>query len=48
MPDVRAEFEETISLLTQPLNGQYPRPWMTNLTNPQEADVFIVGKKPKE
>ena len=44
MPDVRAEFEETISLLTQPLNGQYPRPWMTNLTNPQEADVFIVGK----
>jgi hypothetical protein len=44
MPDVRAEFEETISLLTQPLNGQYPRPWMTNLTNPQEVDVFIVGK----
>ena len=44
MTGASAEFEETISLLTQPLNGQYPRPWMTNLTNPLEADVFIVGK----
>ena len=37
-------FEQAIHQLTQPLNGQYPRPWMTKLTNPQEAEVFIVGK----
>lgn len=36
-------FEETIRELTQPINGQLPRPWMTKMTNPLEADVFIVG-----
>ena len=36
-------FEETIRELTQPINGQLPRPWMTRMTNPLEADVFIVG-----
>lgn len=29
--------------MTAPLNGQYPRPWMTNSTNPAGATVFIVG-----
>jgi hypothetical protein len=38
------EFEAAIASLTQPLNGQYPRPWMTKLQDPQTADVFIVGK----
>ena len=38
------EFESAISELTMPLNGQYPRPWMTKLKNPLAADVFIVGK----
>jgi len=38
------QFEETVGNLTQPLNGQYPRPWMTKLIDPQNADVFIVGK----
>ena len=38
------QFEQTISQLTKPLNGQYPRPWITKLTNPLDADVFIVGK----
>ncbi|WP_088894416.1 hypothetical protein [Leptolyngbya ohadii] len=38
------EFETVISKLTLPLNGQYPRPWMTDLTNPLDADVFIVGR----
>lgn len=37
-------FEEIIRELTRPLNGQYPRPWMTDLKDPQSARVFIVGK----
>ena len=38
-----AEFEEVIRALTQPINGQYPRPWMTKLRDPLAARVFIVG-----
>lgn len=38
------DFEEKIRKLTKPINGQLPRPWMTAMTNPLEADVFIVGK----
>ena len=37
-------FEETIRALTQPIDGQLPRPWMTAMKNPLEAKVFIVGK----
>ena len=37
------EFEERTRQLTQPCNGQLPRPWMTRMENPWEADVFIVG-----
>ena len=37
------KFEEKIRELTNPINGQLPRPWMTEMTNPLEADVFIVG-----
>ena len=37
------EFEEKIRELTRPFNGQLPRPWMTGMKNPLEADVFIVG-----
>ena len=36
-------FEEAIRKLTEPVNGQFPRPWMTEMKNPWEADVFIVG-----
>ncbi len=36
-------FEALISDLTQPLAGQYPRPWMTGSRNPESANVFIVG-----
>ena len=42
--DIRKQFESTISKLTKPLNGQYPRPWMTDLENPLSASVFVVGK----
>ena len=41
-------FEEKIRDLTRPINGQLPRPWMTALTNPQEAGVFIVGRNQRK
>ena len=41
---MKNKFEETIRKLTEPINGQYPRPWMTEMKNPWEAEVFIVGK----
>ena len=37
-------LEQAITELTQPIAGQFPRPWMTDLAAPQEANVFIVGK----
>ena len=37
------KFEGKIRELTEPINGQLPRPWMTEMKNPLEADVFIVG-----
>ena len=37
------KFEETIRDLTRPVNGQLPRPWMTAMRNPLDADVFIIG-----
>jgi hypothetical protein len=39
-----SELEAAIRQLTNPINGQYPRPWMTSLKNPIEANVFTVGK----
>ena len=41
---MKEQFEEAIRRLTEPINGQYPRPWMTEMKRPWEADVFIVGK----
>ena len=38
------QFEETIRNLTKPVNGQYPRPWMSEMKNPWDAEVFIVGR----
>lgn len=37
------KFEQRIRELTDEINGQYPRPWMTDLENPSCAEVFIVG-----
>lgn len=37
-------IERAIRELTQPIDGQYPRPWMTKLAAPESAKVFIVGK----
>ncbi|MBY4721469.1 uracil-DNA glycosylase family protein [Ralstonia mannitolilytica] len=40
---VGEKLEAAISQLTQPVGGQYPRPWMTDLQDPMKASVFIVG-----
>jgi hypothetical protein len=37
------QFEAKIKKLTRPVNGQYPRPWMTKMKRPDHAQVFIVG-----
>jgi hypothetical protein len=39
-------FEQHIRELTHEINGQYPRPWMTDSVEPQRAQVFIVGYNP--
>ena len=44
---MKNQFEETIRELTEPINGQYPRPWMTEMKTPWEAEVFVVGKNQK-
>ena len=44
MTTTHQEFEAAITLLTQECNGQYPRPWMTNMTDPLTASLFIVGR----
>jgi hypothetical protein len=44
MAAVQEEFEVAFSRLTESLNGQYPRPWVTELADPLSANVFIVGK----
>jgi hypothetical protein len=36
-------FEVGLRKLTEPINGQYPRPWMTDLHEPARASVFVVG-----
>ncbi len=40
------KFEKLIRKLTTEINGQYPRPWMTDLKAPSRADVFVVGYNP--
>ena len=36
-------FEDRIRELTIPINGQLPRPWMTTMTDPLKAEVFVIG-----
>lgn len=35
--------EASIRRLTQPVNGQFPRPWMMGMEHPEKARIFIVG-----
>ena len=37
-------LEIALRPLTRPINGQYTRPWMTDMRNPAEAKVFIIGR----
>ncbi len=39
-------FEKLVRELTEGINGQYPRPWMTDMQNPSSAKVFVVGYNP--
>lgn len=43
MSDRSRMLEEAIQELTKPINGQYPRPWMTDLQDPASATLFTVG-----
>ncbi len=38
-----ATFAQAISSLTHPVNGQFPRPWMTSLSDPLSANTYVVG-----
>lgn len=39
-------FEKFTRSLTAEINGQYPRPWMTDMSDPSAAEVFVVGYNP--
>lgn len=39
-------LEKELFALTKPINGQYPRPWMTNLRKHEKAKVFDIGANP--
>lgn len=39
-----SELEDVVRKLTRPINGQYPRPWMTSMKDPARARVFVVGR----
>ena len=38
------ELEKLIRPLTLPINGQFPRPWSTDLNDPSSAKVFLIGR----
>lgn len=41
--DKAQSLEDAIRTLTRPVLGQFPRPWMTDIAEPSEAEVFVVG-----
>lgn len=38
-----AKLEEVIRERTRPINGQYPRPWITRSKDPASSELFVVG-----
>jgi hypothetical protein len=42
--NAQEKLESAIFEATRPINGQLPRPWMTELRDPLKATVFIVGR----
>lgn len=45
--DQQAKLEAAVRRATSPINGQYPRPWMTKSTTPWTSRVFTVGRNQK-
>ncbi|RNF34012.1 hypothetical protein [Paracoccus methylarcula] len=41
------QLERHIRGWTRAINGQFPRPWMTDSPEPHKAEVFIVGRNQK-
>ncbi len=41
--DAQSLYDEAFAH-TAPIDGQFPRPWMTDLTDPTQADCLIVGR----
>ncbi|WP_171124574.1 hypothetical protein [Ruegeria sp. HKCCA4707] len=41
--DAQSLYQEAFTY-TAPIDGQFPRPWMTDLSDPSEANCFIVGR----
>ena len=44
MSAANRDLEANLWQLTAPINGQFPRPWMSDLEDPSSAAFFIVGK----
>jgi hypothetical protein len=42
--DKKMLLEKFFNEIILPVNGQYPRPWMTESIEPWESKIFIVGK----
>jgi hypothetical protein len=42
----RQKLEDAVCSMIQPAGDQYPRPWMTMMSNPEEANIFTIGKHP--
>lgn len=42
--DRAEQLEAALRKLTAPINGQYPRPWMTGSAMPWASSVFTVGR----
>lgn len=39
-------LEASLRRLTQPVDGQFLRPWMTDMAHPEKARIFVVGRNP--
>jgi hypothetical protein len=45
--DQETQLETALRRLTNPINGQYPRPWMAASTAPWTSRIFTVGRNQK-
>jgi hypothetical protein len=42
--NISVALAHELATLCKPLNGQRPRPWLTDYTDPERCRVFVVGK----